>query len=153
MFKVKFAVISAINADTEFIVGQSMELPGALDPKGTNAVVLPRSDAVCDHVVASDETVVIKDARHDPRFTDHPALALWNTRFYAGAPLRTTDGLVLGALCLMDAEPRDLSEEELTLLNALAADVAAVIAGEEAALTEEPAPEKSSATTGQAVPS
>lgn len=153
VFDVKFAVISAIDAEREFIIGQSMDLPGKLTRDGTDMIVMPRAEAICDHVVASGETLVVDDTLRDPRFADHPAIRLWHTRFYAGAPLVTAEGLVLGALCLLDTEPRKLNLEELNLLDTLAADVVSLITGEEA-IDPEPRPEDpaASATVGQAVP-
>lgn len=153
VFDVKFAVISAIDTDREFIIGQSMELPGRLTHDGTDMVTMPRAEAICDHVVSSGEMLVVNDTQRDPRFADHPAIQLWHTRFYAGAPLTTSDGMVLGALCLLDTEPRKLNEEELGLLDSMAADVVSVITGEDVV---EPVSRRdadtSSATVGQAVP-
>lgn len=153
VFDVKFAVITAIDRDREFIIGQSMDLPGTRNPDETGMITMKRADAVCDHVVAGDRTLVINDTQRDPRFIDHPAITLWNTRFYAGAPLRTADGLVLGALCLLDREPRELEDEEQELLEEMAGTVAAVITGETAS-DDDTAPDdgERSATTGQRVP-
>ncbi len=153
VFNVKFAVISAIDRRNEFIIGQSIELPGNMTRDGSDMITMPRSEAICDHVVASGETLVVDDTKRDPRFSDHPAIALWNTRFYAGAPLETADGSVLGALCLLDLEPRKLDEEEVNLLNSMAADVVALITGEDPILREnESKSKKASAVVGQMVP-
>lgn len=127
VFNVGFAVISAIDARTEYIVGQSKHLPGTLAQDGTDRVVMPRSEAICDHVVARGKTLVVPDAERDPRFSDHPAIRLWHTRFYAGAPLRTKKGLVLGALCLLDTEPRTLEPDDIRLLETMAEDVTALL--------------------------
>jgi GAF domain-containing protein len=150
VFDVRFAVISAVGADAEFIIGQSMELPGTRT--GTDMITMPRDAAICDHVVASGETLVVDDTERDPRFSDHPAIKLWRTRFYAGAPLMTADGLVLGALCLLDSEPRHLDDEEVDLLGTLAADVVSVITGDAVVEPEQRARDETSATVGQVVP-
>lgn len=153
VFNVKFAVISAIDANREFIIGQSVELPGRTTRDGTDMITMPRSEAICDHVVASGEMLVVDDTQRDPRFADHPAIQLWDTRFYAGAPLATADGLVLGALCLLDTEPRKLNEEERQSLDTMAADVVSVITGEDTAEPKSRGKKGNpSATVGQAVP-
>jgi GAF domain-containing protein len=116
-------------------------------------ITMPRSEAICDHVVASGEMLVVDDTQRDPRFADHPAIQLWDTRFYAGAPLATADGLVLGALCLLDTEPRKLNEEERQSLDTMAADVVSVITGEDTAEPKSRGKKGNpSATVGQAVP-
>lgn len=154
-FNVGFAVISAIDSRTEFIVGQSKHLPGTTTDDDANMIVMPRSEAICDHVVSGGKTLVVPDAERDPRFSDHPAINLWHTRFYAGAPLRTRKGLVLGALCLLDTEPRTLQPEEIELLETMAEDVTALIT--DGAHKPAPGPSRSeaedeSALVGQRVP-
>ena len=92
------------------------------------------------------------DAERDPRFAENPMIKLWNARFYAGVPLRTADGMVLGALCILGAEPRNLDDREIEILGEMAADVVAIITGDEVeAVTPKPSND-SSATIGQPVP-
>lgn len=152
VFDVRVAVISAIDTDREFIIGQSRSLPGERTPD-TDMITMPRDDAVCDHVVGNGTMLVVNDTQRDPRFADHPALKQWSTRFYAGAPLRTAEGHVLGALCLLDSEPRTLHDEERDLLESMAADVVSLITGDEVV---EPTPRQSrgpaTTTVGQKVP-
>lgn len=79
--------------------------------------------SVCRFVVDERATIIIPDLTVDPRtrdnplVTDDPAI-----RFYAGAPLATDDGHVLGALCVIDQKPRPegLSPEQQRTLGALA---------------------------------
>ncbi len=146
VFDVKFAVISAIDADTEFIIGQSMDLPGRQTRDGTAMITMPRDEAICDHVVASGDLLVVNDTERDPRFADHPAIRLWSTRFYAGAPLADQKGRVFGAFCLLDTEPRELSGEELTLLQSMATDTVSLITGEETSTTPAKARESEGST-------
>jgi len=153
VFDIKFAVISAIDADDEYIIGQSVDLPGTRTKSGTDMITMPRDEAICDHVVAAGETLVVNDTQRDPRFIDHPAIRLWDTNFYAGAPLKTADGMVLGALCLLDTEPHKLSEDELSLLESMAADVVSVITGTETPdQAATPKKDERSATVAQKVP-
>jgi GAF domain-containing protein len=97
--------------------------------------------------VADDETLVVPDLQRDPRFADNETIKQWDVRFYAGAPLRVGDGLIIGALCILDSEPRTLENDDVALLETMAADVAAAITAGDA----EGAP-AASATVGQQVP-
>lgn len=124
-------MISAVDATREFIIGQNIDLPGNLTRDGTDMITMPRHEAICDHVVSSGDTLIVSDTDRDPRFADHPAIELWQARFYAGVPLTTADGMVLGAMCLLDPDPRKLSDDEIELLDSIAADVVSVITGEE----------------------
>ncbi|HTO83004.1 MAG TPA: PAS domain S-box protein [Methylomirabilota bacterium] len=81
-----------------------------------------RDHAICAHAILADDVLVVGDARADARFRDLPSVAgAPHVRFYAGAPLRTADGLRLGALCVMDAKPRaDLPAAQIAALVRLA---------------------------------
>ena len=71
---------------------------------------MDREHVICNYVVAGEETLVVSDIERDPRFADNETIEHWNMRFYAGAPLRAADGLIIGALCILDAEPRTLEK-------------------------------------------
>lgn len=56
----------------------------------------------------NDEPLVILDTLNDWRFANSPNVTgPPHMRFYAGAPLRTSDGYNLGSLCLLDDKPRE----------------------------------------------
>ncbi len=87
----------------------------------------PQTDldrSVCAHALAQpDSLLVIPDLSQDPRTRANPLVtAAPGIRFYAGAPLRTAEGQVLGTLCVIDYVPRPdgLSETEAGDLRALA---------------------------------
>lgn len=81
----------------------------------------PRSDSMCTLVVDGDRGVYCEDATLDPRF-GYTSFTKGDTpvRFYAASPLRTTDGHVLGTLCVFDLEARTMTEEQQALLDDLA---------------------------------
>lgn len=81
---------------------------------------IPRHKAPCAEVAESRELVVIEDLMQHAGYADS-LLAANGTRFYAGAPLVTSDGYGLGALCVLGAEPRSAAPEELAALADLAA--------------------------------
>jgi diguanylate cyclase (GGDEF)-like protein len=73
---------------------------------GLDACETGRDISFCSHVVAADELMVVGDARLDERFCDNPLVVGEPfIRFYAGAPLRSAEGHVLGTLCVIDTEP------------------------------------------------
>lgn len=77
----------------------------------------PRAESFCSHAVAAQETLVVRDARLDERFAQHPDVVDGgDLRFYVGQPLAAPSGETVGALCLVDDHPRDLSQAELHLL-------------------------------------
>jgi predicted PurR-regulated permease PerM len=154
VFNTSVAVITTIDKDREYFVGQSGKLPNAITDDTGALLPMDREHAICNYVVANEKTLVVSDIERDPRFADNETIDRWNMRFYAGAPLRAADGLIIGALCILDAEPRTLEENEVALLETMAADVIATItasdAHREASVRSLPA--ASSATVGQPVP-
>ena len=87
----------------------------------------PREDAFCRYTIEQDGPLVVLDAQLDRRFRESALVrGEPQVRFYAGFPLADRHGHRLGALCVMDREPRRLRERELHALGELAA-----IAGDE----------------------
>lgn len=81
---------------------------------------MPREDSLCTHTVQHDDILEIPDAHADPAWSEHPTVVGdLGLRFYAGVPLRAPTGERVGALCLIDSEPRTLSDGEQELLRGL----------------------------------
>lgn len=82
---------------------------------------MPRSDSLCTYTVQGPDVLEIPDAQADPQWSDHPAVVgELGVRFYAGAPLRAPGGERIGALCLIDSSPRNLTGTEQEILTNLA---------------------------------
>ncbi|MCA1674826.1 MAG: GAF domain-containing protein, partial [Actinobacteria bacterium] len=78
---------------------------------------------LCPVVVAQDTTLLVDDARIDPRYAAHPACAQFGLVAYAGTPIRDTGGRVIGSLCAVGLEPRTWSERDRAMLDAMARSV------------------------------
>jgi hypothetical protein len=79
-----------------------------------------RDVSFCTHTIRQAEPLVVPDASQDERFAGSPLVcSLPQARFYAGIPLVTPEGHALGALCVMDRVPRQLSADQLSALAAV----------------------------------
>lgn len=74
----------------------------------------------CRYSVERRQPFVVENAAEDPRFSDNPLVCFEGLRCYAGMPLITSRGLVLGALCVIGFQSREINEAELADLRALA---------------------------------
>lgn len=89
----------------------------------------PRCVAFCSHVVKrkdKDGVMVVPDATKDPRFKENPLVTGGPMiRFYAGAPLKTPEGVRVGSLCVIDTKPHPegLTLKEKDRLTSLAQEV------------------------------
>jgi two-component sensor histidine kinase len=77
-----------------------------------------REVAFCSYTILDTETLVIRDATADERFAANPLVTgETNIRFYAGAPLVTPEGHVLGTLCVIDQSPHpEFTDEQRRVL-------------------------------------
>ncbi len=126
IFDVPIALVSLIDDEWQLTHGDSSRAgrKGAGPPQPSVA----RSKSLCGHVVADAGTLVVPDIRRDWRFAGNPVLRERGIRFYAGAPLRNAQGQVYGTLCLLDTEPRSISEADSQLLAKLADEVMQLLA-------------------------
>ena len=91
---------------------------------GLDATETPRPTSFCAHAMMEREPMVVPDALLDPRFERNPLVTGEpKIRFYAGAPLLSSEGAPLGSLCVIDTEPRlegltDFQREGLEVLAA-----------------------------------
>ncbi|WP_414495067.1 diguanylate cyclase [Stenotrophomonas maltophilia] len=97
--------------------------------QGIDAAETLRSESMCGHAILQpQEIMVVEDALQDTRFHDNPVVAGDpHIRFYAGAPLISSDGLPLGTLCVFDARPQHLASDKAEALAALSRQVMLVM--------------------------
>lgn len=91
---------------------------------GLDAAETPREAAFCAHTIWGSEILEVADATQDIRFAQNPLVtAAPHIRFYAGAPLVTSDGCGVGTLCVIDRVPRALTAVQREVLTHLSRSV------------------------------
>lgn len=128
LFDVPVALVSLIDEDRQWFKSRL----------GLDVAQTPREVSFCNHTILGDGVMQVPDATVDPRFTDNPlVLGDPRIRFYAGCPIAAPDGSKLGTLCVIDSEPRVLSDADELMLTDLAEMVEREIAVTQLALDDE----------------
>lgn len=111
IFGVDGSVVSFIDSHRQWYMASEGMLRSEAD----------RQDTFCKHTIAGIDPLVVRDASMDPRFAENPHVtASGGVRFYAGAPLRTSDGHNVGTVCAIASTPRMFSAEDEMILTDLA---------------------------------
>jgi len=111
---VPIAAVSILDAQR-----QIFKASYGLDIRGTE-----RSIAFCNHTIRQNKIFEVSDAKADRRFRRNPLVESDpHVRFYAGVPLVATGGQKLGTLCVIDREPKVLSNLQRELLMTLSSSV------------------------------
>jgi hypothetical protein len=93
----------------------------------------------CANMVLSESLIVIPDTAEDPRTARDPFFLERGIRFYAGTPLKSHEGTVIGALCVLDTRPRQITDKHQELLVWIAEAVTTAIELQNNAPEPEPA--------------
>lgn len=108
----KIAAVSLVGNDTQWFKFA----------KGINIQETKRDISFCGHAINNpNETMIVKDAKQDIRFHDNPLVKNDpKVRFYAGVPLVDGKGHVLGTLCVIDPQSKNITKSQVTALESLA---------------------------------
>ena len=92
---------------------------------GTGAVEIadranPVEESFCQYVVASGTALLIDDARLDPRTSTNASIEKMGVLAWAGAPVVSASGQVLGTFCVVDSRPRSWTDVDKVTLETLA---------------------------------
>lgn len=127
----------AITSIAAQICGTSISLISLIDDDrqwfksryGLGAPETPREYAFCAHAIhVPDQPMIVKDSRKDQRFHDNPLVTGDpHVIFYAGIPLNSKEGYPLGTLCVIDNEPKELSDKQINALKALSKQVISLL--------------------------
>ena len=111
LFAVPISIISLVDHDRIWFKSHH----------GLDAQQIDREPGLCASAILQDKPWVLTDAKRDVRSLANPLVAGdFGLRFYVGVPLRTTDGFNLGTLCVIDREPRVVTEQQIAKLENLA---------------------------------
>jgi PAS domain S-box-containing protein len=105
------AIVSLVEEDREFFKGRV----------GVDLDSVERGDSFCAYVLTQRREFIVRDAKEDPRFAHNRYVVHAPfVRYYAGFPLRSREGAVVGVLSVLDREPRTLTHGQVEALRALA---------------------------------
>ena len=115
----------AEHAELSIVTTERTWLKAAVTGAGASRV---RGQTLCAHVTDTRSVLVVPDTALDDDFADHPAttgpLAM---RFFAGAPVLSREGEVVGVLCAWDPSPLTPDDGQLRTLDRLAQLAAALL--------------------------
>lgn len=111
VFGVEISLVSLIDTERQWFKSK----------QGLDICETSRDISFCGHAILEDEVLFVSDATDDIRFADNPLVTgAPSVRFYAGCPLKDPHGYRIGTLCLIDSEPRGMTQDELETLRDLA---------------------------------
>jgi diguanylate cyclase len=118
------ALVTVVGTDRQILLGQF-----GLDGEVAANREMSLGHSFCKHAVETRRPLVIPDARLDPLVRDNLSIRDHGVIAYAGIPLILDDGEAVGAFCALDREPRAWSDEELAILDDLAAAATEILGG------------------------
>ncbi|MCA9907476.1 MAG: PAS domain S-box protein, partial [Anaerolineae bacterium] len=111
---VPMVIISLADRDSQWIIS-ARGLPEAIKPR----TVLPNDAVLCRNVISERRPILIEDIRELPQYAHMAFAKQIEMAAYAGMPLFTNDGHIIGVLCVIDVKPRQWSTDEVTILEDL----------------------------------
>lgn len=129
LFGTEVAAVSMVGEDRQWMKSH----------QGPVEQELAREDSFCAHTLHNpDETMIVGDALDDDRFSENPLVTGDpHIRFYAGHPISAPGGEQIGAICVIDSEPRSADDVDTDSLRDLAAMVESEIATISLAITDQ----------------
>lgn len=89
--------------------------------EGVDFEQVDRDPGLCASAILKDDIYIVEDALRDPRVLTNPLVTgKFGLKFYAAAPLKTSDGYNLGTFCIIDKKQRYLTEPQKEILQRLA---------------------------------
>lgn len=134
-FDLPIGLVSIVLDSTQYLAGQHGTGGWIADADGT-----PVEWSFCANTVRDRAAYVVEDAVNDDRQSSNPLVTQDGIASYAGTPLVTSNGFVLGSYCVLGTTPREFTAEELGELQRMAAEVVLEIEDKHRLSTRVPAP-------------
>ena len=109
------AVVNLISDDRQFFKAEV----------GLGVRSTPLQTSFCATAILEQDYLEVPDATLDPRFSCNPIVTETGLRFYAGALLKSAEGVPFGSLCVLDYRPRLMTDVQRRALRTLARQVVA----------------------------
>ena len=91
---------------------------------GADITENPLHVGFCPFVIQKGDSLIIPNTLADEQYATNPVvISTPYVRFYAGVPLTTLEGHILGTICVIDYVPRELSPKQVEALQALSRQV------------------------------
>lgn len=105
------AVVNLVDSDRQFFKAEV----------GLGVRETPLETGFCQHAILSEDILVIPDATKDHRFDCNPLVTGEpGLRAYAGALLKSPEGLPIGTVCVLDYRPREFTQAQVEMLRFIA---------------------------------
>lgn len=108
------SLINLIGANTQWSISEY----------GMDQDQISRKDSICDYTIHEDEYLELSDLDKSAEFKDKPYVKdAPNLKYYFGVPLKTKDGVNVGAICVMDKANHSFSPEKIEMFKIIADEV------------------------------
>lgn len=110
-FDLPIGLVSIVLDDSQYFAGSHGLTDWIQEVNGT-----PIEWSFCANSVKTEKPFVVEDSTSNDLVKDNPLVTQEGIRCYAGTPLISSKGLIVGNFCVIGAESRTFSEKEIDRL-------------------------------------
>lgn len=108
------SLINLVGANTQW----------SISDHGMDVRQMPREDSICDHTIYKTDYLEVTDLDKSNDFKDKSYVTGDpNLRYYFGIPLKTKEGISVGAICVMDQNNHSFPPEKIEMFKIIATEV------------------------------
>lgn len=111
LLQIPVSFVTVLEKDRDFVKSH-FGLPSSL----AESREITAHPSFCQHIVDSGQPLILEDARDSEIFRHFPSVQHLGVVAYAGIPLTTKQGFVLGTFCVVDFKKRIWTEDEIEIL-------------------------------------